>query len=59
MTLVSLSPEFHYVKPTPKQYVIMQCNNVATLFMHDGHNADDQNFNLFTLIRARMQADPC
>jgi len=48
--LVSLSHGFHYVKPTPKQHVIMQCNYVAALFMHDGYDVCDQVFNVLIFI---------
>ena len=48
ITVVSLSHEFHLIRPIPKQHVIVQCNNVAILFMQNDYNTGDQNFNLFT-----------
>ena len=50
ITLVSLSHGFHYVRLTPKQHVIMQCNYVAALFMHDGYDVCDQVFNVLIFI---------
>ena len=58
ITVVSLSHGFHLIRPIPKQHVIVQCNNVAILFMQNDYNTGDQNFNLFTLIRATMHLDP-